>query len=374
MKPLTGVKILSIEQYGAGPFGTQSLADLGAEVIKIEDPAMGGDYARAVGPHFFDSGDKLTDSLFFQAFNRNKKSLSLSLNDTEGRAAFEDLVRSADAVANNLRGDVPEKISIDYNSLSNINSQIVCAHLSGFGRDNERAHWPGYDYLLQAECGYFDLTGEPSGPPARMGLSLVDYMAGLHMALGLVSAVMKARETGQGRDVDVSLADTALYNLSYVGAWQLNAGAEQQRLPRSAHPFLTPCALYKAGDGWIYLMCNKDKFWAILCELIDRPELVADPRFVDFNARFQNRPALQDELDATLSKHTVAHWMALFGGKVPAAPVNSVAQALSEDSFVAKEMVQSLKSESGATVKLLRSPIRTGDDLSDDHLAPKLVD
>ncbi len=372
MKPLSGVKILSIEQYGAGPFGTQSLADLGAEVIKIEDPAMGGDYARAVGPHFFCSGDSSTDSLFFQAFNRNKKSLSLSLNDPAGRAAFEELVRTADAVANNLRGDVPEKISIDYSSLSTVNPKIVCAHLSGFGRDNERAHWPGYDYLLQAECGYFDLTGEPDGPPARMGLSLVDYMAGLHMALGLVSAVMKARETGQGRDVDVSLADTALYNLSYVGAWQLNAGAEQARLPRSAHPFLTPCALYKAQDGWIYLMCNKDKFWAVLCEEIGRQDLIDDPRFVDFDARFRNRPALQIELDRTLSEKTVHEWMDKFGGKVPAAPVNSVAQALAPDSFIAKDMIQSIESENGATVKLLRSPIQTGDDLSDDHLAPKL--
>ena len=162
------------------------LAELGAEVVKIEAPSMGGDISRKVGPYFL--GDQ--DSLFFQAFCRSKKSVSLELKTEEGRANFEDLVRSADAVINNLRGNQPEKLGLTYKALKDINPVIVCAHLSAYGRDNERATWPGYDYLMQAEAGFLSVTGEPDAPPTRFGLSMIDYMAGAQMALGCVSACL----------------------------------------------------------------------------------------------------------------------------------------------------------------------------------------
>src|SRR3990170_5376803 len=151
MLPLNGVRVLAVEQYGAGPFGTMFLADQGAEVIKIENPNDGGDMSRAVGPHFFAPGD----SLFFHSFNRNKKSLTLDLGRPEGQAVFHDLVRTADAVASNLRGDVPEKLGLTYAALKDINAKIVCAHLSAYGRTGSRASWPGFDYLMQAEAGFF---------------------------------------------------------------------------------------------------------------------------------------------------------------------------------------------------------------------------
>ena len=199
--PLDGVRIIAVEQYGAGPYGTQLLADLGAEVIKIENPFTGGDVSRFVGPHFI--GDK--DSQFFQTFNRKKKSLSLDLKSDEGRAAFEALVKTADAVANNLRGDLPAKLGIDYPSLKVINPKIVCAHLSAYGRENSRESWAGYDYLMQAEAGFCAMTGEPEGPPVRFGLSIVDFMTGSMLATGLVAAVLKAYKTGEGSDIDLSL-------------------------------------------------------------------------------------------------------------------------------------------------------------------------
>ncbi|MEC8847150.1 MAG: CoA transferase, partial [Pseudomonadota bacterium] len=293
MLSLSGVRVLAVEQYGAGPFGTMYLANQGAEVIKIENPRDGGDMARAVGPHFFGP----EDSQFFHSFNVNKKSLTLDLTQDAGRAIFHQLVKTADAVANNLRGDVPEKLGLDYASLKEVNPAIVCAHLSAYGRTGPRRDWPGYDYLMQAEAGWFSVTGEPGTPPARFGLSVVDMMAGLSMAYALTSALVAARATGLGRDVDTSLFDLALHNTSYLATWYLNAGVVQDRLPRSAHPVLTPCQLYATADGWVYIMCNKEKFWPILADILGHPEWAEDPRFKTFADRHRHRDDIQSLLD-----------------------------------------------------------------------------
>ncbi len=294
--PLTGVTVLAVEQYGAGPFGTMLLADLGAEVIKIENPSGGGDMARAVGPHFLPDGS----SQFFHAFNRNKRSLTLNLKADEGREIFHRLVGQADAVLNNLRGDLPEALGLDYASLGKVNPAIVCAHLSAYGREGPRRTWPGYDYLMQAEAGYLSVTGEPDAPPARFGLSVVDMMTGLMAAFALTSGIIGARATGKGMDLDTSLFDTALHNLSYLAAWYLNAGVNQGREPRSAHPSLTPSQLYRTRDGWLFVMCNKEKFWPILCDAIGHPVWAADPRFASFAARLEHRAQVTEMLEASL--------------------------------------------------------------------------
>jgi crotonobetainyl-CoA:carnitine CoA-transferase CaiB-like acyl-CoA transferase len=227
--PLAGVRILAVEQYGAGPFGTLYLADLGAEVIKIENHRDGGDVGRSVGPHFFGPGD----SHFFQTFNRNKKSVTLDLKHPDGYAAFLALVTKADAVLDNLRGDLPVKLGLTYDDLKASNPRIVCTHLSAYGRNCSRTAWPGYDYLMQAEAGHMSLTGEPDGPPTRYGLSIVDLMTGLAAAFGLLAGVVSARSTGQGMDVDTSLFDVALHNLNYPGTWFLNQGVVTGRCSRS---------------------------------------------------------------------------------------------------------------------------------------------
>ena len=302
--PLHGLRVLAVEQYGAGPFGTQHLADLGAEVIKIENHRTGGDYARALGPYFVEGAQDDDGSLFFQSVNRNKKSLTLDLGNAQAREIFERLASGADAVANNLRGDVPEKLGLTYDALKNVNPAIVCAHCSAFGREGPRRNWPGYDFLMQAEAGYFQMSGEPNTPPTRMGLSVVDFMAGTYLALGLVSGVLGARATGQGRDIDVNLYDTALYNLSYLSAWALNTDYDPARVARSAHASLVPCQLYCTADGWIFIMCNKEKFWSALCQEIGKPEFADDPRFATFKDRLAQRDTLTDLIDRALSAST----------------------------------------------------------------------
>lgn len=324
MLPLKGMTIVAVEQYGAGPFGSMLLADLGADVIKIENPAEKGEISRHVGPHFFEGGS----SHFFQAFNRNKRSITLNLKHPEGRAILRKLAAKADAVYNNLRGDQPEKLGLTYDALKDVNPRLVCAHLSAYGRTGPRKAWPGYDYLMQAESGYLSLTGEPDSPPSRMGLSIVDLMTGLMTAFGLVSCVMGARANGKGMDLDTSLFDTSIHNLVYLATWYLNAGHVQGREPRSSHPNMTPSQLYKTKDGWVFIMCNKEKFWPILAEKIGKPEWGADPRFVNFEQRLVNRALLTELLDEAFSAKTTVEWVDILGGAVPCAPVFNVAEAL----------------------------------------------
>jgi crotonobetainyl-CoA:carnitine CoA-transferase CaiB-like acyl-CoA transferase len=355
---LDGVRILAVEQYGAGPFGTLFLADLGAEVIKIENRGDGGDVSRVVGPHFHAALPETARSVFYQGLNRSKKSITLDLARAEGRAVFHRLAARADAVASNLRGDVPAKLGITYAQLAVANPEIVCAHLTGYGREGERAAWPGYDYLMQAEAGYFHLTGEPDSAPARFGLSLVDLMTGVALAAGLLAALHAARRDGRGRDVDVSLFDLALANLNYIGHWYLNAGAATGRIPRSAHASITPCQSYRTRDGWIYLMCNKEKFWVELCRRIDRPEWIDDERFRRFPDRLQHRALLTGLIDEALQTRTTGEWLAHFAGAVPAAPIYDVTQALENPWVKGSARIESIAVDGGPPLALLTNPLR----------------
>lgn len=372
MKPLENIRILAVEQYGAGPIGTSYLVELGAEVIKIESPDGIGDVARGVGPHYIKGDGNSDDSLFFQGLNLGKKSLVLNLKQSKGKEIFGKLVKSADAVVSNMRGDVPEQLGLTYETLQNFNPKIVCAHLTGYGRDNERKDWPGYDYMMQAEAGYLYLTGEPYAPPTRFGLSMIDFTTGVTTALALVSALNGALRTNKGRDIDVSLFDVALYNLNYLAMWSLNADAQQERVPRSAHFALTPCQLYKTLDGWIYIMCNKEKFWNNLCIEIGRNDLSTDPRFADYPSRLANRDVLTEILDKALSSKSTEAWMRIFETKVPAAPVLKIGEALANPFLERTQRIRTTNSSSHAGVRYIKNPIRFDGELESLSSAPKL--
>ena len=367
MKPLTGVRIVSVEQFGAAPYGSMFLADLGAEVIKVENVATGGDPARRTGPFFLGEAD----SEYFQTWNMNKKSVALDLRRDEGKEALRRLAMSAEVVMNNLRGDLPAKMGLDYAAMSKVKKSLVCVHLSAYGRDNERASWPGYDYLMQAEAGWLSVTGEPDGPPARMGLSVVDYATGITCALALLAGILEARRSGKGRDLDVSLYDTAMHQLSYPGAWYLNEGLVTGRAPRSAHPYIAPSQLFRTRDGWIFIMAQTQRFWDLLCTKLGRPELSADPDFLDMAARKKNRDRLTEVLDLEFGKRTTAEWLEILRGTVPCGPVYDMRQALENPYFLERGGVQVLDHPQRAGFKLLASPIRTGEPLP-ARPAPKL--
>jgi crotonobetainyl-CoA:carnitine CoA-transferase CaiB-like acyl-CoA transferase len=323
--PLSGLRILAISQYGAGPFATLHLADLGAEVIKIEDPTSGGDISRTVPPYAVEG-----DSLFFQSLNRNKKSITLNLKHPDGYAAFRDLARVADAVFNNLRGDLPARLRLMYQDLKDVNPRLVCCSLSGFGTTGPRAKDPGYDYLVQAEAGYMALTGDPDSPPTRAGVSIVDFSAGYAAAMALLVGLLQAQRTGQGADLQISLLDSAVSMLNYLAAWHLNQGYEPERLPDSAHPSLVPSQVFRTGDGHLMVMCNKEKFWQNLCDRLEAPELRDDLRFRTFADRLEHRDELIPLLQQRFQEHPTAYWLERLQGHVPISPVNDFATAIEQ--------------------------------------------
>ena len=351
--PLTGVRIVAVEQFGAGPFGTLLLADLGAEVIKIEDPASGGDVGRTVPPGATDGS-----SLYFEAFNRGKRSIALDLTSPAGREIFSSLVATADAVYNNLRGDLPDRLGLTYAALSEVNPAIVCVSLSAYGRDDPRRAEPGYDALVQAEAGWASLTGEPDAPPARSGLPLADYAAGLVAACGLLAGIVDARRTGRGRDLDTSLFDTALAILSYQATWWLSAGIETRRLPLSAHPSIVPFQFFATADGYIAVACAKEKFFQTLIQVIDLAELAEDRRFATFAARHQHRADLTQRLSQRFRQQTTNEWLERLRGQVPCAPVGELPDALDVERLQRRDMLASYEHPRLGSVRGVGLPLR----------------
>jgi crotonobetainyl-CoA:carnitine CoA-transferase CaiB-like acyl-CoA transferase len=353
--PLAGVRIVAVEQYGAGPFGTLYLSDLGADVVKIEDPAVGGDVSRYIPP-----GRVGTDSLFFEAFNRGKRSLALDLKTPAGRAVFERLVASADAVLSNLRGDQADRLGLTYASLGRINPAIVCVSLTGYGREGAGARLPGYDALIQAEAGWASLTGAPDGPPTKSGLSLADYICGLTAALGLMVALLDARRTGRGRDVDTNLYDSALAMLSYPATWFLSSGFVTKRHEMSGHPSVVPFQFFATADGHIAVATPKEKFFHALMGGMDLAELSLDPRFADFEGRGRHRAELLAILSARFAERTTADWLERLRGRVPIAPVRSLEQALDVDELRGRSMLAEYEHPAFGTVRSVGLPLTMG--------------
>jgi crotonobetainyl-CoA:carnitine CoA-transferase CaiB-like acyl-CoA transferase len=247
----------------------------------------------------------------------------------------------------------------------------VCLHISAYGRSGERKDWPGYDFLMQAEAGLMELTGEPDGPPARVGVSLIDSMSGLTGIVGLLSCVLRARTTGTGCDVDTCLYDVAMHQLTYPGVWYLNEGDVSSRQPRSAHLSLAPVQTFPTRDGWIFIMCMTQKFWLALCEAMGRADLLDDPRFPDPNTRARNRAALTEALDPTFCTRTTDEWLSKLSGVVPAAPVYRVDQALDSDFARASGMVSAVSHPQKGKLRVLANPIRVdGERLEQQACAP----
>lgn len=350
--PLAGIRILAVEQYGAGPFGSLYLAELGAEVIKIEDPGAGGDVSRYIPP-----GAKGSDSLFFETFNRGKRSIVLDLKSAAGRSIFQRLAQTADAVISNLRGDQTEALGLTYEQLAQFNAAIVCVALTGYGRSGSQAALPGYDALIQAEAGWATLTGAPGDPPTKSGLSLADYIAGLTAALGLVVAVFDAQRTGQGRNVDTNLYDSALAMLTYPATWFLSANIRTERQPLSGHPSVVPFQFFETADGWIAVATPKEKFFLRLAEGLELPGLPNDARFSGFEARRQHREELVAIMAARFRSRTTNEWLQRLSGRVPIAPVRTFEAALDLDELRGRSMLTEYDHPTLGPVRSMSLPI-----------------
>lgn len=364
--PLKGIRVISFEQFGAAPYATMFLADLGAEVLKVELPE--GDFARHTHPLTLGPND----SLYFQSMNLNKKSIHIDLKKEEEIIFFHKLVRTSNAVVNNMRGTLPAQLGLDYASLCAVNPSIVCGHISAYGRDNSRADHPGYDFLMQAEAGLMHLTGEPGSSPTRIGVSMIDYMTGMMLAFGLVSALRGAEKQGVGGDVDVSLFDAALHQLCYQGSWYLNEGLVTAKTPRSAHPSNTPVQLFKTQDGWIYIAAMTGKFWSLLVDALGCAEVVADPRFDSPESRLAHRDDLTAALDTYFTMHSTAHWVDALGGKVPAAPVYDLEQALNNPWLDEIAMINTIPHPARPEMRIFANPLKLDGKRVEQRAAPTL--
>jgi len=321
-KPLADIRVLAIESYGAGPWATLQLADLGAEIIKIEPPSV-GDVSRYVPP-----GAKDGDSLFYQCLNRNKKSISLDLKSQKGMEALYRLLPSMDVLFANPKGNMPDKLGITYEHLKKYNRKLVCCFLTGYGRVGPRQNHPGYDYLAQALSGMAWMGGEPGGPPARCGVSVIDMAAGTNAAFLMMAAIHQSRLTGVGCTVDTSLLEVAITYENYLNTWHLSTGWEPKKLPLGAHQSIVPSQLFQTKDSWLMVMAQMDKFYFSLVREIGLPELAEDQRFLTMQDRYQNRDALLETLSQVFKTRTTDEWEKMLVGKIPVAPVNSIPQAL----------------------------------------------
>ena len=331
-EPLGDVRVLSIETYGAGSWATLQLADLGAEVIKIESPPM-GDVSRQVPP-----GVKDGDSLFYQCFNRRKKSIALDLKKPEGKDAFHRLIPNVDILFSNPRGSMPEKLGLTYEHLKPFNPRIVCCFLTGWGRVGPKKDHPGYDYLAQAVSGMVWMGGEPDGPPARCGVSVVDMATGTNAAFLMLAGVLRARKTGIGMTVDTNLLETAASYANYLNTWHLNLGWEPTKLPLGAHQSIVPSQLFRTADGWLMVMAQNDKFYDALVRTLGRPEL-GEERFCNMENRYAHRDELLNILTDIFKSKTTAIWLDQLEGKVPVAPINSIPQAMADPQIEALDLI-----------------------------------
>jgi CoA:oxalate CoA-transferase len=359
--PLAGIRVLEVGHILAGPFGGMLLADLGADVIKIE-PA-GGDLSRQVGTRAVDE-----HNVYFASLNRNKRSVHLDLATVEGQARLGELAGSAHALLVNLRPSAIRKLGLDYESLRRFNPRIVCVALTGYGLDGPAAEWPAFDYVIQATTGVAAMTGEPGGPPSLAGYSAVDNSSGIMAALGLVAKVLE----GKGGQVDVALFDVMLSQLNYKAAAYLNGGEEPTRASLGAHSFYVPAQLFETASGYLALFVTHDDFWRRLCGEIGRPGWADDPRFATMQSRFEHRVVLLHELGAELLRSSAAEWVArLRPLGIAVGEVVDLGHALDGDLVRERGMVVSIDTPEGP-LRLVGNPIRCTTAPQEYRLPPRL--
>jgi CoA:oxalate CoA-transferase len=329
------LRVIELGQVIAGTFGDMILADLGAEVIKVEPPA--GDAGRRSG--IYGVGDQ---SAIHLNNNRNKKSVALDLRTAEGRAVLLDLVRTADAVVENFRPGVLSRLAIDYDRLRAVNPRIVLVSVSGFGTDSPYRVLPAYDLILQAMTGHMSIMGEQGRPPVIMGIPIADLVAGVFSAVALLAAVESRRETGQGTHIDIAMFDVMVEMLAHVGTLYLNTGLDQ--FPQgSSHPFITPWQAFRCSDGnFIVVAPREEHFWLKLCAVLGVDEITNRPEFADATSRQAHRDVLLPLLESTFGSRPSDYWLkALQDGGVPAAPVNRMPEMFSDKHIAVRRMVKS---------------------------------
>ena len=355
---LSDLRIIDLTQMLAGPFGSMLLADHGAEVIKVEP--LEGDMTRRGGSFRADDRERKLNG-YFQSVNRNKQSVSLDLKSAEGRAAFLALVRDADAVVENFRAGVMERLGLGYEVLRLANPRLVYGALRGFGDERTGASpyvaWPAFDVVAQAMGGIMAITGPDPATPTKVGPGVGDIVPGMMLAFGVLAAIHNARRTGVGQFVDVSMVD-AILSVCERPVWQHSVEGVVPGPEGAHHPFISPFGMFPAADGFVTVAAHQQQFFAVLCRAIGAEALMQDARFSDDKARSAHRKALNHELGEFTRRFTKAELMARLGGQIPFGPVMDIAEIAADPHFAAREMLAEIEQPGSSPIQVAGVPIK----------------
>ncbi len=364
--PLHGVRVIDMTRVLAGPFCTMSLGDMGAEVIKVEEPGKGDD-TRGWPP--FVHGE----ATYFLSVNRNKKSLTLDLKAPDGQEILRRLLASADVVVENFRPGTMERLGFGYETLERANPRLIYCSISGFGESGPEAHRPGYDLIVQGESGVMDITGFPDGPPVKVGNSIGDLVAGMAAAQGITLALLSRSQTGKGQKVEIGMLDVMASLLTYQAGLYWNAGGRPARRGNE-HPSIVPYEVFKAQDVYITLGVANNSLWDRTCKALDRPDLIKDPRFDTEANRVTNRKVLVPLLNEILGARPADEWLArLDKAGVPAGRIKSVAEVCESAHLRARGMMVSLAHPKAGSIRVMGVPVRLHDTPGGAQAAPPLL-
>ena len=355
MQPLAldGMRVVDLTQVMAGPFTTMLLADLGADVIKVEPPG-GGDQTR----HSWGRSGKGDDGPAFFALNRNKRSVVLDLRSEDGRADFLKLIADADVLVENYRPGVTERLGIDYETLRQLNPGLIYASISGFGQTGPYAQRPGYDLIAQGMAGIMGITGHPDAPPAKAGVPVADLGSGLFCVYGILAAYVHKLKTGEGQRLETSLYEAAIA-LTVWEATEYWASGQVPQRTGSSHRMSAPYQAFKTADGWMTIGANNQRLWGFLCDALGAPELKDDERFATNPARMKRKPELAAIIEEILADHGTDYWVEkLLAGGVPAGPIRAYDEMLNDEHTRARQMVQTIPHPVEGEVQTLGFPVK----------------
>ncbi|TSJ64808.1 CoA transferase [Starkeya sp. 3C] len=368
---LAGIRVLDLSRVLAGPWATQMLGDLGADIIKIEKPGAGDD-TRGWGPPWLADGEgrETRESAYFLAANRNKRSVTIDMAKPEGQALIRRLAQTSDVLVENFKVGGLKRYGLDHDSLAALNPRLVYCSITGFGQDGPEAGRAGYDFMIQGMSGLMSVTGSPESEPQKIGVALVDVLTGLHAAIAVLAALQQRQRTGRGQYVDLALFDVAMASLANQALNFLVGGTAPRRLG-NAHPNIVPYQAFETADGHLILAVGNDAQFARFCRIADLPEVAGDARFLANAGRVAHREVLIPLVAAALRRQTTGEWLAMLDtAGIPAGPINTIAQAFAEPQALARGLALNLPHVLGGVAPGVRSPLRLSDSPLDAPLAP----
>jgi crotonobetainyl-CoA:carnitine CoA-transferase CaiB-like acyl-CoA transferase len=367
MRPLEGVKVLDLSRVVSGPFCSMLLADLGAEVIKVEEPVSGDD-SRAFGPPFIGG-----ESAYFLSVNRNKRSCAINLKDPDGIELVRMLALQCDVILENFRPGTLERLGLVHQKLRVENPRLISCSISGFGHTGADSQRPGYDLIIQGESGVMDITGDAEGPPTKVGTSMADLVTGQFASQGIMAALLERTRTGMGRHIEISMLDCMASLLTFNAGIYFITGQSPKRRGNT-HPTIAPYETFKASDGWVNIGVANDKFWRLFCCVIKRPDLAADATYSTASERVRLRHILVPIVSDIIVTKPRAHWIErLRDVGVPYGDIRSVGEVCDAEQLTSRGMVIEMEHPTAGLVKNIDSPFRFDDRNDDVHCPPPLL-